>query len=136
MGYTHYWNKHTFSHEVWAKIKADIQQLIEASTIPLAREYDDAASKPEILDNYIRFNGVGDDGHETFVLEQEIGGFEFCKTARKQYDELAVACLIIAHHHDNAFTWSSDGTPEEQVNGFTVAKQVNPDIEHLGLTIN
>jgi hypothetical protein len=53
------------------------------------------------------FNGVGDLAHETFVIEKK-GSDDFCKTARKPYDLLVVACLIAAWQILN-YRFGSDG---------------------------
>ena len=58
----------------------------------------------------ISFNGIGEEGHETFSFprtlppsqskfSEEEGVFEFCKTDRKLYDEVVVACLIVIQKH-------------------------------------
>lgn len=53
------------------------------------------------------FNGVGELAHEAFVIEKK-GTDDFCKTARKPYDLLVVACLIAAWQILN-YRFSSDG---------------------------
>lgn len=78
----------------------------------------------------IWFNGIGEDGHETFVFEQshtissydrknEQGQyFSFCKTARKPYDTAVVACLIILKHYfGDDLVVRSDGNPKEWAEG-------------------
>jgi hypothetical protein len=42
----------------------------------------------------VRFNGFGDDSHETFSVLPTDHGFNFCKTAYKPYDDVVVAVLI------------------------------------------
>lgn len=51
----------------------------------------------KVLKTIIRFNGVEDDGHETFYLPKKKRSFNFCKTARKPYD-IAVAMVLLACH--------------------------------------
>ena len=115
MGYTHYWsNARDLTDSEWDAIKAAASRIINTARncyfITLAREFDDASNKPEITDEYIRFNGVGDDGHETFYLSREATDFQFCKTARKDYDAPAAAILIAAKvYAPDAFSWRSDG---------------------------
>lgn len=121
MGYTHYFEHREVSQEVWDKIVKDCRSACktQAATTPLERNYEDSR-EPIFDDNSIFFNGVGDDGHETFVLElQGSGGFTFCKTARKPYDLLVCACLIIYKHYSpDTMDLSSDGfnkdRPEDQ----------------------
>jgi hypothetical protein len=43
----------------------------------------------------VRFNGYGEDSHETFLFSIDgADSFNFCKTARKPYDAVVTACLI------------------------------------------
>jgi hypothetical protein len=69
----------------------------------------------------IRFNGWGDNGHETFLITREMSdysirdpesgeSFDFCKTARKPYDvAVCLVLLSIARHAPKSFSISSDG---------------------------
>jgi hypothetical protein len=102
------------------------------SDVPVAAEFDTPDAAPELTDAYIRFNGIGEDGHETFCLVAGMarqegcplprerrartlpihpGRFDFCKTARKPYDVLVTAVLWIAHE-EYGLRVSSDGTME------------------------
>ena len=54
----------------------------------------DGNGKPEFTKEFVSFNGKGEElSHETFYLENK-EGFSFCKTARKPYDLLVVACYL------------------------------------------
>ena len=124
MGYTHYWaQQRNYTEAEWSQITATIKAIIEASDVPVEREYMTVRKTcPIFTDDDILFNGVGDDGHETFVFTREVaeeptyrkgeGDFQFCKTARKPYDEIVVACLIAASEM-GVITWSSDGEGED-----------------------
>jgi hypothetical protein len=108
MGYTHYfYQSKRFSNPQWQQIVEDIKQIVdycvEEKRIPLQYEYN-VSREPSITDRQIRFNGVEEDGHETFFLtkvmpakreweKKEGPKFLFCKTALKPYD-LAV-CLSL-----------------------------------------
>ena len=82
---------------------------------------DDSTEKPAVTKDMIRFNGVGDDGHETFLLNREDkpaewssdqeNVFNFCKTACKPYDIYVTATLILARFHlgEKNIKISSDG---------------------------
>lgn len=96
--YTHYFTiKDWTSPEwqaAWPQLLKDVPSIIEEANIPLAgREDDDEPVIDE--DEGIWLNGVEDMGHETLVIcEEEAGGFQFVKTARKPYDEV-VACILL-----------------------------------------
>lgn len=125
MGYTHYWRTHeAIPADVWNKIMDDANKLIAASPCPLAYENDQPNKKPEVTANFIRFNGVGDGGHETFFLSPAPTEFEFCKTANKPYDTVVVGVLasLAEHARDNAKV-TSDGDSTEWADGIAFASR-------------
>ena len=131
MGYTHYWymeKDKEVEEEVWDNFTTDAKSLIvdnpileEASNLYNSEGY----FGPTEIDNVkIRFDG----GHETFYLERKNEQvdwrkdrdwvFNFCKTARKEYDGLVTATLLLAKHHlGNRIRISSDGNVDEWKNG-------------------
>jgi len=110
MGYTHYWRQlRDFTDTEWQELTR-LAKLITADGV-----LDQTLSTVEFnIDNeQICFNGVGDNGHETFIItkkkrakedyeEQEAydrqGAFEFCKTAQKPYDKYVVAVLCALYN--------------------------------------
>lgn len=110
MGYTHYFErKQDPTDEQWEFIYRTAQILSEK--LPAGTLCPD---ETEINENVIRFNGVGDDGHETFYVTRDYDGFNFCKTARKPYDLFAVVCLIAMHNHaPGVWDIASDGDPDD-----------------------
>ena len=114
MGYTHYWRHSSFSDEEWDEICARARSILNATDVPLQWEYD-VEQPPQVNHEAIRFNGVEDDGHETFYLEKNSKG-EFCKTARKPYDEVVVALLTTIDEVADHFSWSG-GEPEQNEPG-------------------
>lgn len=115
MGYTHYWyGERGFTPDEWTRICTDVASVLERSTVPVCWEYDKPDRKPQIDADVIRFNGVGDDGHEPFYFERTPERFSFCKTASKDYDRLVCAALIIAATHaPDALTIKSDGDAQD-----------------------
>jgi len=118
MGYTHYWRQESeIPQAVWDRFTAKIG--------PKLSLYGDILDELEVTEERIWLNGVGDDAHETFVLERCGGSFSFCKTARKPYDPIVVACLVLLREQtkggDSGFTWSSDGNPTEHSQGVEIA---------------
>lgn len=137
MGYTHYWSrpKH-FPVRAFEAAAADCRKVVEflcrSRRFRVQYESDDPA--PPVFDRTgIRFNGEGEDGHETFSVPRvyEPGGHEgqargpwfgFCKTAAKPYDAAVCACLIVLRHHfGERFGVSSDG--EDGDEGWALARQ-------------
>lgn len=110
MGYTHYTRDLKFSDSSWEKLRKDVRKLLKTlpEGVKVQREYDND-SRPLIGKDAIVFNGIGEDGHETFWLGKEGDAFSFCKTARKPYD-LAVCCvLMLASYYAISGEISSDG---------------------------
>jgi len=141
MGYTHYWkNKSDIPHDVWLLICDDVEKIIAKSPVPLAHEYDEPGSAPEVKREnadgggpVIFFNGVGDDGHETFVVTPRAAEFEFCKTANKPYDVVVTAVLLVIADRWDAFTLSSDVDKTDWVDGATLAAHATGRIMHIKL---
>jgi hypothetical protein len=115
MGYTHYWEidkSFELSDECVSVLRdccLAFQFVAEAFGSDIQFEYDDA--KPWVVTNkFVRFNGLDEQGHETFFFHPTETGFNFCKTARKPYDLLVCACLyIIQYYHPKSIRISSDG---------------------------
>ena len=74
----------------------------------------------------IRFNGKGEEGHETFMLTPDSQEFNFCKTAQKPYDIVVVAILCLLAHHTSGVTVSSDGGISDWTDGLALAQRVEP----------
>ncbi len=74
--------------------------------------------KPLFRNDEVWFNGdeKNDLDHETFCIEPDKLDWDFCKTARKPYDLLVVACLIAAHEILD-YEVSSDGGFEDWKEG-------------------
>ena len=137
MGYTHYWkNKPSFSkHSVaWNNFIKDAEDiLLVTESLQLVRaEFDQLDMIPEVGENRIKFNGIGEDGHETFIINREDDeDFEFCKTARKPYDKIVTAILALAKHHLVIPSISSDGTSDDWDEGVDYASKIlNKNIKH------
>jgi hypothetical protein len=107
MGYTHYFDTNEkITKEKWDNFTSAVKKLVDGCTL-IQKEYNDS-KKPVVNSKEVRFNGIGEDGHETFYItriskipdwQSDRGGkvFNFCKTARKPYDRYVVATLLLAH---------------------------------------
>lgn len=124
MGYTHYWNvrEDTPSRKLIGAAQ-QMLRVVEATTVPLGAWDGNTEFAPDLnnlIDGSIRFNGVKEDAHETFIFgamsrEKYLGigpegwAFAFCKTAQKPYDVVVVACLLVAQKElGDAIEISSD----------------------------
>jgi len=147
MGYTHYYSisPEDVTPQQFAEFGMAVKALIDASDVPVAFECDQPDKQPMIGEGVVRLNGIGEDGHETFIvsalppecpsadvlalthrdmsMEQQWAVHEwtdyvehgnrrreFCKTARKGYDEIVGAALIAGRViFGHAFEFGSDG---------------------------
>ena len=136
MGYTHYWRQlRDITDTEWQELRR-LTNLITASS-----GRDIILSEFNINNEEIRFNGYGEEGHETFLItkkkrakadyeEQEAydrqGAFEFCKTAHKPYDKYVTAVLCALYNIEvkewplgdgKIMSISSDGNTEDWTEG-------------------
>lgn len=95
MGYTHYFETvgQAPTDSEWNQIVAETKKVFKKHKEILCRECDTPKESPIADVDEIFFNGKGNDGHETFVLERTQKGFNFCKTAQKPYDAAVVEVL-------------------------------------------
>lgn len=107
MGYTHYFGFNQSVGKLSEEVLKDVKGIVAKYADILRVEYDETEAAVVTAER-IRFNGIGEDGHETFVITPERN--DFCKTARKPYD-LAVCevLLVLRHHYKENFDLSSDG---------------------------
>lgn len=131
MGYTHYYyQKKNIPQKKWEQIAIDTMKVVEFcedSGIELRYECD-VDKAPEISDDMIRFNGDGNEGHETFIIFKKKPSseswqknsdkyFYFCKTAHKPYDiAVGLVLLVVNKHTKGVLEISSDGDWESEWN--------------------
>jgi len=128
MGYTHYWRIHQrMNPELFANFSSDCEKLVKASDVPITGGSGEEGEEPEFSTKLVNFNGINDDAHETFYVKVNDSGFNFCKTARKPYDKVVTACLILLKHYFNFIEVSSDGDLDEWKYGIELFKSVFPD---------
>lgn len=117
MGYTHYYPQvRDITDDEWLVIMTLARMIFTAEDVALAGPMGDKGTKPEVTLDYISFNGVGPDSHETCYIPrirtdwEEEDQFRFCKTAEKPYDRTVVAVLkMVNRNAKGAFHLSSDG---------------------------
>lgn len=120
MGYTHYFNgkksTDTKFKEFSDACKKLYKNLPEKTDTAGGYHIEDkleisggiGEGEPIFNNEIVCFNGKGELAHETFCVEKNGTDFEFCKTARKPYDLLVVACIIAAWQILD-YKFSSDG---------------------------
>lgn len=120
MGYTHYYYlPEQLDHEKFSHLVQDVKKILDHIDVQLGDGIGE--NEPIITEEDIVFNGVGEDGHETFALSRnnpimgdDTFAFNFCKTALKPYDLAVAATLLrLKHHFGDQVKVSSDGGDEE-----------------------
>lgn len=107
MGYTHYWYiRKELPVEKWAAFKKDCEALLDADSAEGIVWSRKDKIFPYITDDLIVFNGVGQNGFESFSFSRNHGlkesnkpEFNCCKTRQKPYDKYVVDVLILAEKH-------------------------------------
>lgn len=112
MGYTHYFSKLKFSKSGWNALCDSTSCLLRSLPESVKIENDDGSEAPMVGEVSIRFNGVGDLSHETFLIDRVSREFEFCKTNRKPYDLAVCGVLILVSLYAEGGKISSDGLGE------------------------
>jgi len=120
MGYTHYFKAKKSTDTNFKEFSDTCKKLYESlpeRTNTAGGYYKDdkleiagsiGEGEPIFNNEIVCFNGKGELSHETFCVAKNGTDFEFCKTARKPYDLLVVACLIAAWQILD-YKFSSDG---------------------------
>jgi len=137
MGYTQYfYTKSELDKKQWDGFIKDVKKVIAAGKGVI--QYESEIKKAPVADkDKVRFNGIGENGHETFLfsriskredyMTQRDDGkvFNFCKTARKDYDVYVVACLVLAKiHFGDDIIFSSDGDLDELQDGVKLVNEL------------
>lgn len=158
MGYTHYFTQNrNFTRAEWQTVSDDLRTILQYAQhdcgIALANGSGEGGTSPEFNADFISFNGVGDDAHETFIIRRTIKtkpdyegesnlAWDFCKTARKPYDDAVTACLCylgsITRRDDTStgapiigsevFSTSSDGHGSDFLVGLDLARKALPRV--------
>ncbi len=122
MGFTHYFElKENNKMLGLKKLQKEVQKILDEHKDIIQYEYDE--NKPaicEVKDGtiLIKFNGINDDGHETFYFDSSEVGFNFCKTARKPYDIVVCKVLLLLHaFYGRSIDITSDGFKNNQPTG-------------------
>lgn len=115
MGYTQYFTiTDKATPEMYKAFSDEAHEILRSAEIykgiQLADGMGEELSAWQADDERVMFNGFGDDAHETFLVTPNSLGFNFCKTARKPYDAVVVACLIsLGRIYGDAVEIGSDG---------------------------
>jgi hypothetical protein len=117
MGYTHY-----IDTDKWSKEDSTGFEKSLPIVRKILKKYKDLvqfecgiAKRPQVSKEQIRFNGIGDDGHETFVVHNRkkqssfLHSRAYCKTARKPYDLPICEILLVLKANCPNLKVDSDG---------------------------
>ena len=119
MGYSHYWKiEHDINLQAFKELQTVAAKVAEASDAPVGLSINTHPLYPSIT-----VEGMASDAHETFYLTPKAVKFEFCKTARKPYDEVVVGILDYAHRR-GLLKFTSDGNPDDLAAGERLSAKV------------
>ena len=121
MGYTHYWM--CCAGRLPTQAVATLQEILTAAYEEGVVQYErDDTLPPVVTETQVRFNGVDEQGHETFLFDMGDSNrrsdgfrFDFCKTARKPYDTVVMKVLIVLKYYlGDALKVTSDGRFDDE----------------------
>ena len=118
MGYSHYWKiEHDINLQAFKKLQTVAAMVAEASDAHVELSINTHPLYPSITVEGMRtvsesMSLMASDAHETFHLTPHAVKFEFCKTARKPYDEVVVGILDFAHKR-GLLEFTSDGNADD-----------------------
>jgi hypothetical protein len=120
MGYTHYWKQtRNLTPAEIGDIVACVHKVNDATDVLIAGW--NGKGEPTLGPDRVTFNGVGDDGYETFTIVAD-KGLSFCKTDRRPYDVVVTAMLTILAA-DYGFKVQSDGNFGDWEHGVRLASK-------------
>lgn len=119
MGYTHYVTvKKNVPTAEWAKVINAKNQILNFN-----QNFGSAPIQDESEGDLINLNGIAPDDFETFYINPNIKGFNFCKTGRRPYDIVVVAILCAINNIcGDCFDITSDGDRKDWINGFLLCR--------------
>lgn len=116
MGYTNYIEStRTLTGSEWFKFQGIAHYILSENKDIVGNSLGDPIESIDecFTPNSIAFNGLGDDSYETCSFNKNYVGFNFCKTARKPYDKLVLACYLAFEEIHGGFIVSSDGEDDD-----------------------
>jgi len=137
MGYTHYWRPTTnkaLPKTKWSAFQKDLKTVLDNLPKNGVNEY--TREEPLSIDmkifsdDIIHFNAVEEKfQHECFYFERNNDeNYNFCKTARKPYDYLVIASLLLVDKHfPKKFNITSDGDVMEWSVVQAILKEIGID---------
>jgi hypothetical protein len=135
MGYSHTWiPTHVFTQQEFERLKTNVNQIIATAALP-PWSIGISLILADADDLYIEGSPLGDQSeaetrHETFVLKRDSLTPQYCKTERKPYDTVVVACLVaaqvIALEAGFSLKLSSDGDEDDWRDGFALFEATFP----------
>lgn len=131
MGYTHYWTFNKIKGRAAHQERAYQKAIKECNKVikSFYKTFGGLSGYSAHADGYggINVNGKGEEMHEDFILREHFSqnGSDCCKTARKHYDDVVVACLaILKHRLKDGIEVSSDGCRDDWACGVNIASEV------------
>lgn len=134
MGYTHYWTPtRNLTVDEWSAFTSamrDVVAIARSEGVAICDGFGAPGTDPVISSNLVILNGEdgpGDLSHESFCVGRTDKAWSFCKTARKPYDKVVTAALIMLDHvAPGAYETKSDGDADEWGPGLLLALAARP----------
>jgi|TARA_R100000482_G_scaffold122771_2_gene71191 hypothetical protein len=119
MGYTHYWEQPegVIDEERWSNLCNDIKKITDDVDWELLQIDVNMGPEHIVIEGPHEWVSLRRDVRVASYRKPKTTAFNFCKTARKPYDYIVVACLLALKYNIPETALSSDGYPSEWEDG-------------------
>ena len=137
MGFTHYWTINgELDREKFKSYSEKVKQIVENTNVVLSGE-NPWEMEPLVTEKVIVLNGFAYNSCEPFIVKPNHAGMFSCKTRKKHYDKVVVACLFLLQEmFPEKVVLRTDGNCNDLQAGFQLAKTVgNPKTNAFNYTL-
>jgi hypothetical protein len=125
MGFTHYWAIiGELDREKFKAYSEKVKQIVENTNVVLSGE-DPWEMEPLVTEKIITINGFAYNSCEPFTIKPNHAGMFSCKTRKKHYDKVVVACLFLLREmFPERIVLGTDGNHNDLTAGLDLAATV------------
>ena len=137
MGFTHYWTIiGELDREKFKLYSEKVKQLVESTNVILSGK-DPWEMEPLVTEKVIVLNGFVYNSCDPFTVKPNHAGMFSCKTRKKHYDKVVVACLFLLQEmFPDQVILGTDGNRNDLQAGFQLAITVsNPKTDVFNYTL-
>ncbi|WP_321416782.1 hypothetical protein [uncultured Methanomethylovorans sp.] len=125
MGFSHYWTIiGELDRRKFKVYSEQVKQIVESTNVVLSGE-DPFEMEPLVTEKIITINGFAYNSCEPFTIKPNHAGMFSCKTRKKHYDKVVVACLFLLREmFPEQIILGTDGNHNDLTAGLDLAATV------------